>query len=767
MMRFTTLLGASLALVLASACGDDGGNNNGSCGDGHVTGSETCDDGNTTSGDGCSSSCKMESGKCGDNTVDVATEQCDDGNMASGDGCSATCQNESSGMCGNGAINGTEACDDGNMASNDGCSSTCIVESGYTCTGTPSVCTMGGGGGGTCAMPFNVTLTGTTTQTATLAGDTTSSTSQVGEAECDGFGPEGVGNDHIYKFTTTGIRDVKLEFNTTNTAFVALMRLMTAPCDLTTEIKEYTGALDGCSDIDGSGFLGYVNLPAGTYYVVVDSYDAAELGAYEIALTATAPGCGNGMADPAFEFCDDGNTANNDGCNSNCEVETGYTCTASATAPSVCQMLGCGDGIVQTAMNETCDDDNTATGDGCDATCHVETGWNCDGASPTVCVLIACGNGLIEGTEECDDGNLTSGDRCSMGCILESDVTESEPNDTTPQVLTAGNHIIRGEFSSTDTDLFSFTLATAQTVEIETYFTINGTTADYGGVGSNPKFDCTTADDTLVGVFASGVDVTMDALALALDSDDGDSYCSYVGPADSDGDTTQLMNLAAGTYTIRVGADPLTTGITARRYLLDLKIGGSAMTPVAPSPGDIKINEFLAADGPAGTGTDSNCDGSFTMTDDEFIELVNVSGKTLDLTGLTIKDGGAPTAVPPVPPVLQFTFAPAATGSMTLLPGKAVVVWAGGAPACPGVTNWFTAPATQHTLSLNDAGDTITLATGAATPVTIATTTYSTQTVGTSSNLSPDVTGTTYALHTVLNAAVKASPGKHADGTAF
>ncbi|MBL0219332.1 MAG: hypothetical protein IPQ07_36370 [Myxococcales bacterium] len=82
------------------------------------------------------------------------------------------------------------------------------------------------------------------------------------------------------------------------------------------------------------------------------------------------------------------------------------------------------------------------------------------------------------------------------------------------------------------------------------------------------------------------------------------------------------------------------------------------------------------------------------------------------------------------------------------------------------MTNWFTAPATQHTLSLNDAGDTITLATGAATPVTIATTTYSTQTVGTSSNLSPTSPARPTRC-TVLNAAVKASPGKHADGTAF
>ena len=104
-MRSTALLGASLLVVLGTACGDDGGSNNGSCGDGHVTGSEQCDDGNTTNGDGCSASCKNE-GSCGNGIVEVATETCDDGNTTSGDGCSATCQTES-GTCGNHQVEGT------------------------------------------------------------------------------------------------------------------------------------------------------------------------------------------------------------------------------------------------------------------------------------------------------------------------------------------------------------------------------------------------------------------------------------------------------------------------------------------------------------------------------------------------------------------------------------------------------------------------------------------------------------------------------------
>ena len=752
-MRTTALLGASLVIALASACGGGGGgNNNGTCGDGEVTGSEQCDDGNTVSGDGCSSTCTTEStsGHCGDGIVDVATEQCDDGNTASGDGCSSTCQNEISALCGNGQIDGSEACDDNNTTSGDGCSNACAVENGYTCTGTPSVCTMVAQGDGMCATPFTLTFTGTTTMTATASGDTTSSTSQVGEADCDGFGPEGLGNDHIYKFTTTDVRDLTIEIGA-NTAFSALVRLMTAPCDLSTEIPEFLGAADGCADVDGSGYLGYVNLPAGTYYLLVDSYDPSELGAYEINLTATTPACGDGMVNPQLEFCDDGNTMSTDGCSANCEVETGYTCTAPATGPSVCEMIGCGDGILQTG--EDCDDHNTATGDGCDDMCHVETGYTCDTTvAPSVCVMMGCGNGLVETGEECDDGNMVSGDCCDSSCMLESDVAEAEPNDTTPQVLTAGNHIVRGLYSNGETDLYSFTLTAPSTVEIETYYTIDGTATNYGGVG-NSKFDCEDGDDTVVAVFAAGADVTDDTAALAIDNDDGDLYCSYVGPNDADGpDPTQLMDLPAGTYTIRVTDDPFTT-IMDRRYLLDLKI--TPMTAaVTPAPGDIVLNEFMAADS---TTADTNCDGSTTGTADEFVELVNVSAKTLDLTGLTITDGG---------PVLQHTFAPAATGSMTLLPGKAVVVWGAGAPACPGVSDWFVASSGQ--LSLNDAGDTITLATGDATPVTLFSVTYPAATTAISSNLSPDVTGTTYADHNTVSGAVgNFSPGLKADGTPF
>jgi fibro-slime domain-containing protein len=140
------------------------------CHDGTVQSPEECDDGvgHEMSGDGCSAGCRVEidytcpptggictsTAICG-NGMRSSAEACDDGNVAGGDGCSADCGTVEDGwqcrvagkrcvpFCGDGKMIGTENCDDGQMpaASEDGCSSTCLIEPGWSCTGTPSVCT--------------------------------------------------------------------------------------------------------------------------------------------------------------------------------------------------------------------------------------------------------------------------------------------------------------------------------------------------------------------------------------------------------------------------------------------------------------------------------------------------------------------------------------------------------------------------------------------------------------------------------------------------
>lgn len=135
-------------------------------------------------------------------------------------------------------------------------------------------------------------------------------------------------------------------------------------------------------------------------------------GTLVIVHTSAAPttpikaGCGDGIL-LSTEECDDGNTVSGDGCSASCTIESGFQC--SSGQPSLCWST-CGDGV--TAANEKCDDGNTVSGDGCSSTCKPEFGYICKG-SPSVCAVPSyCGNGIVEPGEECDDGNDHSGDGC-------------------------------------------------------------------------------------------------------------------------------------------------------------------------------------------------------------------------------------------------------------------------------------------------------------------------------------------------------------------
>ena len=97
--------------------------------------------------------------------------------------------------------------------------------------------------------------------------------------------------------------------------------------------------------------------------------------------------CGNGIVETG-EGCDDGNTISGDGCSANCQTET----CAEITNENSCTSVGCvwipGGGY----------------GEGYGGYCQVNV----------------CGDGIIYGTEQCDDGNTASGDGCSATCQSES-----------------------------------------------------------------------------------------------------------------------------------------------------------------------------------------------------------------------------------------------------------------------------------------------------------------------------------------------------------
>jgi cysteine-rich repeat protein len=78
----------------------------------------------------------------------------------------------------------------------------------------------------------------------------------------------------------------------------------------------------------------------------------------------------------------------------------------------------CGDGLVA-SEEESCDDNNTASGDGCNSTCGVDCGYSCSAGDASNCTVTSCGDGKRAGSELCDDNNTASGDGCSAICTVE------------------------------------------------------------------------------------------------------------------------------------------------------------------------------------------------------------------------------------------------------------------------------------------------------------------------------------------------------------
>jgi uncharacterized protein (TIGR03437 family) len=176
------------------------------------------------------------------------------------------------------------------------------------------------------------------------------------------------------------------------------------------------------------------------------------------------------------------------------------------------------------------------------------------------------------------------------------------------------------------------------------------------------------------------------------------------------------------------------------------------------------INEVLA-DPPDGIAGDANHDGVRVGSEEEFVELVNGSTDTLDLSGWTLRTHTLSSTTEGV----RHTFP---QGS--LLPsGEALVLFGGGDPGAddPFFGGALVSKASTGSLSLSNAGLTLSVRDAAGNLVTRFT--YGTAgdnfgggAVNESITRAPDIEGA-YARHTAVNSARRFSPGRRSDGGFF
>ncbi len=355
-------------------------------------------------------------------------------------------------------------------------------------------------------------------------------------------------------------------------------------------VDDHDDGVGLCPQIAPANDTGARALAAGRYYVEVEEDGQnATISSYELRGSMAVSVCGNGILEtPIGEQCDDGGTANGDGCSSTCHVEPDATFTApggtqvGAISPAgdtdtfavvvgAGQFLtaeisdgagGCpGDTVLElygpdgVTLIGSDDDDGFDTCSRIDPTRDsfaanltagtyylVARAYSASAtlASYTLSVMITsniCGNHQIESGEQCDDGNAASNDGCSSTCQWETRGTASGTGASfTDSISPIGN-----------IDWYAVVVPAGYSIRAETFSPSDGM--------------CPSGTDTVIRLWQSNR-----TTEIVSDDDDGVGACSLLTPTTD----AAVRGLAAGTYYVSV--EDYGNNSTIGTYVLNVAI---------------------------------------------------------------------------------------------------------------------------------------------------------------------------------------------------
>jgi cysteine-rich repeat protein len=322
------------------------------------------------------------------------------------------------GMCGDAQVTGSEQCDDGNSVAGDGCSELCVREYGYGCAGEPSLCVP--------ALPGDLCETA-----EPLIDGEFSLDGHVYESGCDVGGCSGSRRWWWVDVQPSEMLWVGLATNATVDGELALYPLERGTCEGSAQSPlarlAFGGPMTRLHAQHGVALGTGLSHPLRVAVVVTDRGNHPSSLSLRLSHKLSTSRCGNGARQPGWhgsahcsatsdncsqseEGCDDANQVSGDGCDASCQTEAGWDCSSGP-----CVQPDCGDGVLH--LSEECDDGGHADGDGCSADCHIEPGYVCP-PSPAACAPYQPGDSCANADALADGDYAWNGYLADAHCPL-------------------------------------------------------------------------------------------------------------------------------------------------------------------------------------------------------------------------------------------------------------------------------------------------------------------------------------------------------------